>query len=440
MLTKSGDYTLLGAHILSYVVLTNILVHSYVEYHVPIWGYLGYFVDYSPIRHIIANLGAVCLALLIPVRMVGLTSFTLTLVGSSTIAALLAMYATRGYSISYLISLLLFLLIVKLLATSLRFRIPPRKGSTVPIVAFTAGGLGVCVAWIVARGGLAHINFDIANIYSIREVAMERYFSGPFAYLLNWAQKGFGTALFALGLIKRSVVLVGFAVMVQVFFYASLGQKTPVAMLVFVVVAIFVWKYRPTAWSLNAVLIFLVLASEILFELLGYQGVVLNSLVVKRVFFATAEASILHFEFFSENAFTYFSDSILQGIVEYPFDLSVMDLISIMMTGESGVNLNVGIIATGYQNMGYPGLLLYAALSGLILAIFESLSKDLPSWGAYVHRRPAHVHHVHVIRHGTRHAHAWGPDRHDHHIHLAGNLRGFIAHQFEIARRGPTRD
>ena len=50
------------------------------------------------------------------------------------------------------------------------------------------------------------------------------------------------------------------------------------------------------------------------------------------------------------------------------------------MTGETGVNPNIGVIATGYQHMGYLGLLLYAVISGLILSIFESISKGQPMW------------------------------------------------------------
>ena len=63
-------------HIISYVGLTNILVRTYLEYLIPIWGYLGYLSDYSFGRHFVANIGAVCLALIVPKRMVGLTSFT----------------------------------------------------------------------------------------------------------------------------------------------------------------------------------------------------------------------------------------------------------------------------------------------------------------------------------------------------------------------------
>lgn len=376
----TGRHTSFGLHVLSYVALTNILVHSYLEYHMPIWGYLGYTVDYSLMRHIIASFGAVCLALIIPTRMIGLTSYTLALVGSSTIAALLAMYATRGYAIAYLISVLIFLLIVRVIANRLRFRIPPRKSSSVPIIALSGGGVGLCVAWIAARGGLANVSFDIHKIYAVREMAMERYFVGPFAYLINWAQKALGTTLLALGIVKQSALLIAFAVTAQVFFYVALGQKTPVAMVVFVFISIAVFRYRPSVWTLNTALICLVIASELLIEWFGNDGLIMNSIFVKRIFFGPAENSILHFEFFSNNAFTFFSTTFLRGIVQYPFHESVFDLISIMRVGEDTIHPNVGVLGTGYQHMGYFGLFLYAVLSGFILAIFESLSKNLPTW------------------------------------------------------------
>lgn len=364
-------------HVLSYVLLMNVLVYAYLEYQVPIWGYIGYTADYAVDRHIISNVGTVLLALIIPMRMSGLTSFILALVASSMLASMLALYAARGYSTGYLASVLIFVLIVRLLAEHVRFRIPPRKSSTTPILLVSAGTYGVCLAWIAARGGLSNMNFDLSRIYLMRDDASERYSVGLFAYLLSWGQKIFGTTVFALGIVKNSAFLISFVVLGHIFLFATLAQKSPLAMLVFVIAAIAVAKYRPMVSLLNVLLISFIVAAIIIYENGAIEPL---ALIVMRVFFEPSGNSVFFFEFFSENKFTFFSTSFLKGIVDYPYDTNVFDLISMFRLGEARINPNVGILGTGYQHMGYFGLLFYAILAGLILATLETLGKGTPSW------------------------------------------------------------
>jgi predicted membrane protein len=130
----------------------NTLVYTYLNYQVPIWGYIGYKADYALWRHIIANIGALVLSLLTPKRVFGLTSFSLALVASTIVVALLALYAARNYSALYLIAVLVFLLIVKSVAHGLRFRIPQRKNSAKLVILLTSVLYGVSIVWIVSRG------------------------------------------------------------------------------------------------------------------------------------------------------------------------------------------------------------------------------------------------------------------------------------------------
>lgn len=377
MRMRVNKYARFAAHVFSYVALTNLLVHSYLVYQVPLWGYLGYSEDYSLMRHILASICSVLLALVAPMRIAGLTSFTLFLVASTTLVAMLAMYAARGYSLFYLISIIIFFLIVRLLAERLRFRIPPRKSSSIPILAVSGLAFGISVAWVAARGGLSNLNFNLLKIYSVREVAMDRYFTGPFAYILNWAEKIFGPTLLAFSIVRKSTLIMAIAIFGQVFFYASIGQKTPIALIVFVFAAIGLIKFRPSAWCLNLILIFLIIISEVLLNF-GYLWI--YAIYTWRIFFSAASNNIAFFEFFSENDFTYFSTTFLRGVIDYPYSSDIFNLISLFKLGRSDITPNTGVFGTGYQHMGYLGLLLYAVLSGLILALLESLAKATPNW------------------------------------------------------------
>ena len=95
------------------------------------------------------------------------------------------------------------------------------------------------------------------------------------------------------------------------------------------------------------------------------------------MFFDPATNNILYFEFFSQNEFLFFSNTFLKGLVEYPYDLHVFDMISFERTGHMEVNPNTGVLGTGYMQLGFAGLFLYAVLVGLLAALIEGFSKNL---------------------------------------------------------------
>lgn len=372
-----GQFERLFIHVISYVVLMNLLVYSYLSYQAPIWGYLGYPEDYSEVRHIVANIICIIFALLVPIRVFNLTSFTLFIVTSTSLVAMAAMYAARGYDTAYLLSVIVFMLIFKLLAERIRFRIPARKSSAKPALALSLLFFGLAIAWVVARGGLSNLSFDILAIYDFRSLAYDRYFSGPFAYVLNWAIKAFGPTLLAYGIIRKSPLAIFIAIAGELFFYATLAQKTPLAIVIFVFLAIYISKRRPSVLTLNIIIIAAILLSQVL---TSSGDIAFYATFTGRLFFSLASNNIAFFEFFSENSFTYFSTTFLRGIIDSPYDTHIFRLISLEKSGIEAVNPNTGILGTGYQHMGYLGLLVYAILSGLILSILESLAKHVPNW------------------------------------------------------------
>ena len=372
-------YRSVTLHVLSYVLLTNVLIRTYLNYHMEYWGYLGYLENYSEYRHIVATVGAMLLAIIVPRRIKDLTSFTLVLVASSTVCALLALYAARGYSIWYLLFVGVVIIIVRGVSR-LKLEIPPRVGSIYPVKFLAVGGVSVSLLWIAMHGAFSSLSFDIYAIYSVRDFAMEQYFTGPFAYIMNWATKIFGTTTLALGIINRNPLYFFGGLASLILFYATLGQVTPLAMIVFVFAAIYAAHNQISAWFVNASLIAVVVISELLLDIFGVSGIVLNSIAVKRLFFGPADAMVLYYEFFSDNPFTYFSTTFLRGVVESPYDRPVLELIALVKTGDTELNPNVGILGTGYQHMGFLGLLIYAFLAGAVLALFNSLSRHLPAW------------------------------------------------------------
>jgi len=240
------------------------------------------------------------------------------------------------------------------------------------------GGLyGVSLAWIAARGGLGNLNFDLSRIYDIRTDASDRYSVGIFGYLIKWAQKVVGTGLFALGIMKGSATLIIFALLGQIFMYGALAQKSPIAMLVFVIIAVASVRYQIRTYFLNVAIIFAISMAILIYYLGDLKPL---AVLVMRTFFGPAGNNIVYFEFFSENVYMFFSTSFLRGIVEYPYQDHVFDIIAIERTGTARLNPNTGALGTGFMHMGYFGLLFYAFFIGAFLALSESLARGIPAW------------------------------------------------------------
>ena len=304
-----------------------------------------------------------------------------------TLTTTSVLFAARGFDLTYFLAVTGFYFILWFIPKRLRFRIRPRRAprQTVLFVAITV--ISLTLIWIAANGGLSRLSFDILAIYDLRGDALSTYFRFPFNYLNNWAAKIFAPTVFAIGIIRRNYWLIGFAVLTQVLFYGAYAQKTPIAMLFFALFSMWAVPRRILTSRLELALSFILIVSILLYQLFG--DILVSALVINRTFFGPANNNVVFYEFFLENPHTFFSNSFLRGVVDYPLDLHVFDLISIVRTGDTGINPNTGALGTGFMHMGYLGMFFYALVIGLIISIITSLSKHLPSWAPVAVAGPA---------------------------------------------------
>lgn len=68
-------------------------------------------------------------------------------------------------------------------------------------------------------------------------------------------------------------------------------------------------------------------------------------------------------------------------IIEYPFDLPIPQVISLIYNGNPDTWVNTGFLATGYINFGLPGMIVYSFIVGLIFRFIDYIAKHyLPMW------------------------------------------------------------
>jgi hypothetical protein len=367
-------------HFGSAFFLFNVLVYAYLAINVPLWGYLGYTEDFSWSRYFVASLALFFVKAITPRRIDSYYSFTIVVFSALSITTMAVLFAARGYDPLYFVAVISFFALISLIPRIVDFKIAARRSSHLPIVVLSSGVILLTLFWVASKGGLSRLSFNISDMYAVRRDVEGVYFQGPFIYLNNWAAKIFAPALLAFGLMNRRYGIALFAIVAEVIFYGAFAQKTPIALIGFTLFSIWAVPRRFRTAAMET--LFGVIVSAAMFLYFSYGEVLSSAIVVNRTFFGPAMNNVHYFEFFREAQFTYFSNSFLKGVIDYPYGQHVFDIISTIRTGDVGINPNTGALGTGYMHIGYFGLFLYAIVIGILISIIEGLSKYHRAWVA----------------------------------------------------------
>ena len=232
------------------------------------------------------------------------------------------------------------------------------------------------VTWYFGSGAVRFFNLDFSRVYESRTASAELANIGVLAYLNNWVYKIFSMFLLAWLLYKRNFMLALLVVGAQVFFYGVSAHKS---VLFLPAMILGVWFYFRRTNRLDSMPVLLsMVVSTALFLYLAFDQTMPASMFIRRVFYTPALLTYDYFSFFSENAHVFWSNSILAGLQNYPYDKAVP-----YMIGEyngSGSHANIGFIANGYAHAGLPGVLVYSIIFALILRFIDVTGRYMPAW------------------------------------------------------------
>jgi len=249
-------------------------------------------------------------------------------------------------------------------------------GQVLSLILVTVGAFTVTM-WFVISGAALHINFDFSKVYVFREITGDLINQGVFAYLSNWAYKVFGPVLLTYGLWRRNYLFITLALGLHLFWFGVSGHKS-VLFFPFLIIAVFVYlNYLKSLISIP--LAFSGLIFTCLWGYYGWGDHSLASLFIRRLFFVVADNTFQYFEFFSENPFVYWSQSITSSWIQYPYQQSPPILIGNYRYGIDS-HVNNSFLSTGYMHAGLAGSVMYSVLVGLLLRAIDNLSSDLPLW------------------------------------------------------------
>jgi len=275
----------------------------------------------------------------------------------------------RAYVYFVFFGFLLTLLIIKLP----HLKIPRVTGSNYIALAILASITVITYSTLFILNGVPSLKaFNLLSVYEIRSsVVFGPSFMG---YFVVWQAKVVNMFILGLGIYKKNVKLVLFAIALQVILFLILGSKSTLFAPIFVLAVIFILKK-------NRFLLYSVigLTSVVLISLtLHFTGVSIlpASLFIRRLLFVPAINNFYYFDFFNQNPQVYLSQSLFQGFIQYPYEMPVANLIGEKYYGSSEGWVNTGYLAEAFMNFGLIGMILFSTILGFILLLLDSVMKS----------------------------------------------------------------
>jgi hypothetical protein len=232
----------------------------------------------------------------------------------------------------------------------------------------------------IAAGNLANVNFDFSRVYDFRRLAQETrgvllgyYESNLTAFLL-----GLGTVV---ALHRRQWVQISLYVLASLVLFALTSNRGHF-FIVFVSI-VFYWvalRKNPFAWIVLGAALTAFLSG--LFYQLSPSLRMVGDNTIGRVMFVPAVVNFMFYEFFSENPFTYWSDTRISfGLIENPYSITGPRVVFDHFYGKDLSedlffgNANTGFLGAGYGHAGWAGMAVYAVIVGLMVRLSHSLAQ-----------------------------------------------------------------
>ena len=222
------------------------------------------------------------------------------------------------------------------------------------------------------------INFNFSKVYDFRIENALASAQGIYSYTNNWTYKVFNMFLFALALHYKKYSVALLVLVVQVYFFGASSHKS---VLFYPLLVISSWLYftRTRKLSIIPYIISVLLIVTVLAKVI-YGDLLLSSFISRRTFFVPANLTFIYFDFFANNSFIYWSNSVLSSIFQYPYIESIPKVIGNHM-GLPDMSANNGYLSTGYAHGGFVGVAFYSILIGFILKFLDDIvSNTIPVW------------------------------------------------------------
>ncbi len=353
------------------IVIKFLFEYSYVEFVVPVFGYAGFIYEFSPNKYIfgwfIYILGYILLLRKkeIYIFEVYLLLFLLYVLPNTVY------YGLSNQETNYYLAIVLPFFIIVYATVNRRFlKYKSLKNGKIKIILISfALVLLVLLHYFFSTGGRFVLNFS--QVYDFRSEFEQISSGGLFGYLNNWVMKIFTALIFAwaISIKKMNMILLSFFFILLLFMLS--GHKSALTSIFLVLFFYYLFKVKNR--NLFIIFTFLSLMSGIVFITLYFDSIMLGSMMIRRSFFIPAYLNFTYFEFFSQNDFILWSNSIFKYFIDYPYNLSATHVIGNYL-GKPDMGANTGFAASGFMHAGYFGVVIYTSIGIMIMNLINQLA------------------------------------------------------------------
>lgn len=366
--------------VLAMILYKLLLDLSFIYYIAPKFAYEGYYIEINLYKLIESYLLLFLLSFIFKRNISKPSEFFILFFFSILIVPMLSIYSLQDKSREYLYMVLLSFMTIAITSKITQIKIPLiHNGRRIAVVISVLTSLFL-FSWIIMRGGLSYLNFNLLKVYDFRRTIGEVVFPGKMGYLMIWFGKVINPSMIAFSLWKNNKIMIALTVVLQIMFFGITAHK---AMLFYPILIVFTYMFGQKKYFGQMIpfgLASVIIVSSIYYLISG--NFILLTLFVRRAIFVAPINHFKYYDTFRELGFVYFSNKTwFPKIIEYPFDLPIPQLISLIYHGHENAWINTGFLATGYMNVGLVGMLVYSVIVGVVFRFIDYISKwYLPNW------------------------------------------------------------
>ncbi|MGR3302933.1 MAG: hypothetical protein ACUZ8I_10585 [Candidatus Scalindua sp.] len=361
--------------LLSVVFFRVLLDISYYHIISPMWGYRGLVLDVKPLKVFESYVIFLLMLFYIPKKSNKISHAILQLYFLVACIPVHTYYAlSNGDRIWFYYFSLFWVFVITLNRTKLRFSFRSLKqGKCIASVIMIVFSM-LSVILIYSHIGLS-FNIDLSKVYEIRKdyAAANIPLS---AYMIGWTAKVVLPLMILLALFykksKRSYSLLIMAVLFQFFIFSSSGHKSHLFRIPAIIGLAMLVDKKNFLTKLGVVFSVLVISG--IFSFLLFDDPWVASLFTRRTFLCPAQLSFYYYDFFSTHRPIFLSTSqIFRSFMDYPYHLPPSNLIAETYFNKAEMNANNGIVANGFMNFGYIGIILWPLLLTILLKFADAV-------------------------------------------------------------------
>ena len=359
-----------------------LLLAIYTFYIAPVWSAGGFGLDFSLLRTFISVVLLGGFTAILPIRTETTRGFFLTLILLIQLIPLLVLYSAGGANtvdtLIFLSGIAVVFVVSSVQAPIERFGFLSMGLVQILFVIMSA----LAVALLIIYNGVDSFNLNIANVYKYRHVALS---DSP--YIIMYVFPVVAKVLIPFGAVfsfyKKNYVLSLVFLICSVMLFGLTSHKSIVFYVIFSFILYILWNYWRKGWVVSAVFgAALVLAAidAFIFRFAGWDWLWgwYASLGVRRALLVPALLNYLHLDFFWQNPQALWANSkITLGLIDYPYDLPIPNLIGREYYGSSETSANTGYLGSGFAQAGPVGLIAYSIGVGLVIAILDALGRKI---------------------------------------------------------------